>query len=79
MKFKLLLLVIGFIPTLCLAAGALMQLEVPEIAQPVISEIPKINNPNLGGHSIVVVGYTETSQEEVNTIPELEVRQTEQR
>jgi hypothetical protein len=38
MKFKLSLLVASFIPTLSFAAGALMQLEVPAIAQPVISE-----------------------------------------
>ena len=38
MKFKLSLIVACFIPTLSFAAGALMQLEVPAIAQPVISE-----------------------------------------
>ena len=39
MKFKL-LLAVSFIPTLSFAAGALMQLEAPAIAQPVISERP---------------------------------------
>jgi hypothetical protein len=37
MKLKSLLFVVGFIPTLSFAAGALMQLESPAITSPVVT------------------------------------------
>lgn len=71
MKLKLLSILIGFIPAVVMAAGALMQYEAPAIAEPEILKEPAISRLNSDPqhtHVIIDPGHAHTINSSQNSI-----------